>query len=55
MIARAQLKEKVDLAGRFCMGKCEEGVCVTIGEERFSLTPETTEAFFNEQVLPRVQ
>ena len=55
MIARAQLKEKVDLAGRFCMGKCEEGVCVTIGEERFSLTPETTEAFFNEQVLPRLQ
>ena len=55
MIARKQLKDKIDLAGKFCMGTCQDGVCVTVGEERFSLTPETTETFFNVQILPRVK
>ena len=54
MISRAGLKDKVDLAGKFCMGTCEQGVCVSIGDEHFSLTPETTEEFFNAQVLTRV-
>ena len=54
LIEQQGLKEKVELTGSFCLGHCVEGVCVMIGEERFSLTPATTEQFFNEQVLPRI-
>lgn len=37
---REQLKEKnlgdkVELAGKFCIGKCTEGVCVTVDGEAF--------------------
>ena len=55
LIAREALKDQVELAGKFCMGTCEKGVCVTVADKQFSLTPETTEAFFNEEVLPRVR
>lgn len=54
MVAKAGLKEKVDLAGKFCMGTCEQGVCVSIGDEHFSVTPQTCEAFFNQQILSRL-
>lgn len=46
---------RVELMGSFCMGHCMEGVCVRIEEERFSLTPGTAEAFFNEEVLGRLK
>lgn len=48
------LDEKVTLMGSFCMGFCTEGVCVKVDEERFSLSPASTEDFFNTQVLARV-
>lgn len=54
LIESEGLSEKVELTGSFCLGHCVEGVCVLIGEERFSLTPATTEQFWNEQVLPRI-
>lgn len=54
LIAANGLDGKVELAGSFCMGHCTEGVCVGIGEERFSVSPATTETFFREQILPRV-
>lgn len=38
------------MAGSFCMGRCTEGVCVTLDGEFFSLTPETAEDFFNNEV-----
>lgn len=48
-------KEKVDFSGSFCMGKCQTGVSVRMDGDYFSLTPETTERFFLQQVLPRLQ
>ena len=30
LIHENSLNSKVDLAGTFCMGKCQEGVCVTV-------------------------
>ena len=47
-------EDKIDLAGTFCMGKCEQGVCVTVDGELFSVSPDTVENFFNADVLPRV-
>ena len=45
------LEDKVELAGRFCIGKCTEGVCVTVDDEFYSLTPDTVKEFFNDHVL----
>ena len=36
------------------MGKCRTGVSVTVDGEYFSLSPETTERFFQTEVLPRL-
>ena len=54
LVTQNNLKEDIDLSGVFCMGTCQEGVCVTVDEEKFSLTPETTKAFFEIEVLSRV-
>ena len=48
LIADNKLEGKVDLAGTFCMGKCEQGVCVTVGGELFSVNPNTVKTFFND-------
>ena len=47
--------DTVELAGTFCMGKCRQGVCVTVDDEFFSVTPDSTEEFFNTNVLPKVK
>ena len=54
LVAANNLKDKVELAGQFCMGNCQNGVCVTVGDEHFSLTPDDTQRFFEEQVLSKV-
>lgn len=53
-IAKHDLKDKVELAGTFCMGRCREGVCVTVDGDFFSVSPETLDEFFDGQVLPRL-
>ena len=37
LIADNGLKDSVELAGTFCMGNCQQGVCVTVGEKLYSL------------------
>lgn len=54
LISKNNLKEKVELGGTFCMGKCQQGVCVTIGEELFSVSPDTVNDFFEKEILSRV-
>ena len=53
LIAEHGLGDKVELEGTFCMNKCQQGVCVTIDNEFFSVTPEGVGEFFQE-VLKRV-
>ncbi|MDD4839839.1 MAG: (2Fe-2S) ferredoxin domain-containing protein [Clostridia bacterium] len=49
------LKEKVDMSGKFCLGRCEEnGVSVSVDGENFALTPDNTQAFFEKEILGRV-
>ena len=48
------LSDKVELGGTFCMGKCQQGVCVTIDDKFFSVSPDTVKDFFNENVLAKV-
>lgn len=55
LISENNLDDKVELGGTFCMGRCQEGVCVTLDGEFFSVTPETAKEFFENQVLSRVK
>ena len=55
LIAEHDLKDKVELGGTFCMGKCQQGVCVTVDDAFFSLTPETTDEFFKKEILAKVK
>ena len=54
LIADNGLKEKVDLGGTFWMGKCQQGVCVTVDGEFHSVSPETTEEFFETNLKAQV-
>ncbi len=51
LIAQNNLSDKVELAGTFCMGKCQQGVCVTVDDTFFSVTPESVGEFFTENIL----
>lgn len=51
LIKENGLGERVELGGTFCMGRCQEGVCVTIDDRFYSVSPEAVEGFFQERVL----
>ena len=55
LIAQNNIKEKVELGGTFCMGKCQEGVCVTVDDKFYSVSPETTKDFFNKEILAKLK
>ena len=54
LISENNLKDRVELAGTFCMGRCQEGVCVTVDGEFHSVSPENVDTFFAQQVLAGV-
>ena len=54
LIAENGLGEKVELGGTFCMGKCQQGVCVTVNDTFHSVTPESVAEFFANEVLAKV-
>ena len=54
LVKEQNVADKVDLNGAFCSGHCVNGVCVTIDGELFSLSPETTEEFFNKEIMGRL-
>lgn len=54
LIAERELGETVDLGGTFCMGNCQKGVCVTVNDTLYSVTPDSVEDFFRDAVLPLV-
>lgn len=55
LIAENGLKDKINLGGTFCMGRCTEGVCLTVDDKFYSVTPETTDEFFKKEVLTKLQ
>ena len=54
LIAENNLGDKVELGGTFCLGNCQQGVCVTVDEEFHSVSPETVKEFFETEVLAKV-
>lgn len=55
LIAGEKLEDEIELGGTFCMGNCQNGVCVTVDGENFSLTPDKTASFFEETIRPRLK
>lgn len=54
LIAEEKLGDKVELGGTFCMGKCQDGVCVTVDDEFHSVSPETVGEFFEKEIKAKV-
>ena len=54
LISDNNLEDKVDLGGTFCMGRCQQGVCVTVDDVFYSVTPDTVEEFFKNAVISKV-
>lgn len=54
LIRENNLGNKVELGGVFCMGKCQQGVCVTVDDAFHSVKPETIEEFFENHVRAKV-
>lgn len=50
LITEHGLEDKVSLAGSFCLEQCQKGVCVTVDGQFFSVSPETVNDFFAEQI-----
>lgn len=54
LIGANNIDDKVELSGTFCMGKCQQGVCVTVDDNFYSVTPESVDEFFKNEVLAKV-
>lgn len=53
LIAENGLKEKVELGGTFCLGNCQQGVCVMVDSAFHSVSPETVNEFFTNEILAK--
>ena len=50
LIAQEKLGDRVELGGTFCLGQCQEGVCVTVDDRFFSVSPDTVDGFFENEI-----
>ena len=53
-ITENKLEDKVTLSGTFCLGRCQEGVCVMVDDQFHSVSPDTVADFFNNEILAKV-
>lgn len=49
------LHDKIEMKAQFCMKQCQKGVSVSIGDEVYSVSPETARSFFTSTVAPLVK
>lgn len=54
LVSENGLQDQVELGGTFCMGKCQQGVCVNVDDQFHSVSPETVESFFKTEILAKV-
>ena len=59
LVEEAGVKDYVELAGKFCMKRCQEGnaqgVNIDIDGVPYDLKPENVESFFQQEILPRAR
>lgn len=52
LIRENKVEHMVELKGAFCIGRCTEGVSVTVNDENFfSLNEENVDSFFHETIM----
>lgn len=54
LISENNLGDKVELAGSFCLGRCQEGVCVMADDSFHSVSPDTIVDFFENHIKAKV-
>ena len=54
LIASHNIGDKVDLGGTFCLGNCQQGVCVSVDGAFHSVSPATVGEFFETVILAKV-
>ena len=54
LISENNLKDRVELAGTFCMGKCQQVGCGTVDNAFHSVSPDTVKDFFDKNVLSQL-
>ena len=54
LIKENGVEEKVELGGTFCLGNCQQGVCVTVDEAFHSVSPDTVNEFSANEILAKV-
>lgn len=54
LISENDLGDKIELGGTFCMGKCQNGVCVNVDNDFYSVTPDNVNEFFEKNVKAKV-
>ena len=54
LIAENNIGDKVELGGTFCLGNCQQGVCVSVDNAFHSVSPETVGEFFANEILAKV-
>ena len=55
LISENNLGDKLELSGTYCMNKCQEGVCVSVDDKLYSVSPQTAESFFNDNIKAKLQ
>lgn len=53
LIEEKNIADKVELGGTFCLGNCQQGVCVTVDEQLHSVSPATVDEFFATEILAK--
>lgn len=54
LITENNLDDPVELTGTFCLGQCQQGVCVSVDGTVFSVTPDTVVNFFEANIKAKV-
>lgn len=54
LVDENNLADKVELSGKFCMGKCGEGVCVTVDDVTHTIQKDQADEFFKREILAKV-
>ncbi len=54
LIKEKKLSDKVELGGTFCMGKCQQGVCVTVDDSFHSVNPDNVKEFFEKEIEAKI-
>jgi len=54
LIREHGLENRIEQAGTFCMDNCQQGVCVTVDDVVYSVSPETADEFFAEHILAKL-